>query len=75
MIYELRTYYAMPLRLPDLNRRTRFCRPVPNHSAKAPERANRSEGYGPSTSSRNARARVKQSIRFGSFAIIWPSSS
>ena len=64
----------MRRRLPESNRCTRFCRPVPNHSAKAPRRGIVPAYAGGTTSSRKAVIRWKESIRFESFAIEWPSS-
>ena len=61
-------------RLPESNRCTGFCRPVPNHSAKAPG-GDMVLGSYASTSSRKATARPNASTRFASFSIVWPSSS
>jgi hypothetical protein len=64
-------------RLPESNRCTGFCRPMPNHSAKAPRGGHRigATSAGSSTSSRNAVARSNTSTRFASFSTMCPSSS
>ena len=64
-------------RLPESNRCAGFCRPMPNHSAKAPRGGHRigATSAGSSTSSRNAVARSNTSTRFVSFSTMWPSSS